>query len=292
MRFIVLTGTSGAGKMMAFHYFGDIGYYAVDNLPPDLLPSLADTCERMGRQRVLAVVDARAGTAVCELPAILDDLAVSGRRPELLFLDASDEVLVRRFKETRRPHPVFGAGRGTILDAIQAERLMLAELLSRADKIIDTSNLTPTDLRATLAELTNEQRGPGMMITVESFGFKFGVPIDADLVFDVRFLINPHYVPALTPLTGQAPEVIRYIYSDPLTRPFLKKMYDFISFSLPHYRREGKAYLTIAIGCTGGQHRSVTIADDLAKKLRRGGHRVSVFHRDVEHALAAREDKP
>lgn len=278
--------------MTAFHYFGDIGYYAADNLPPDLLSLLADTCERMGHQRVLAVVDARAGTAVCELPAILDNLKASGRRPELLFLDASDEVLVRRFKETRRPHPVFGAGRGTILDAIQAERSMLAELLSRADKIIDTSNLTPTELRATLSELTQEQQGPGMVITVESFGFKYGVPIDADLVFDVRFLINPHYVPDLMPLTGQAPEVIRYIHRDPLTRPFLKKMYDFISFSLPHYRREGKAYLTIAIGCTGGQHRSVTIADDLAKKLRRDGHRVSVFHRDVERALAARENKP
>jgi UPF0042 nucleotide-binding protein len=292
MRFIVLTGTSGAGKMAALHYFSDIGYFTVDNLPPDLLPSLADTCERRGIRRVLAVVDARAGRAVCELPAILDGLAATGRHPELLFLDASDEVLVRRFKETRRPHPAFGAGKGTILDAIHAERSMLAELLGRADKIIDTSHLTPGDLRAALAELTHEQQRPGMTITVESFGFKYGIPMDADLVFDVRFLINPHYIPELKPLTGRSPEVVQYIRSDPLTKPFLKKMIDFISFTLPHYQREGKAYLTIAIGCTGGQHRSVTVAEELAKKLRQRDYRVAVFHRDVERALAAREEQP
>jgi UPF0042 nucleotide-binding protein len=292
MRFIVLTGTSGAGKITAAHYFGDIGYYSVDNLPPRLLPELAESCRARKCDRALAVVDARAGASLRELPAVLEQLKANGTPAEVLYLDASDEVLVRRFKETRRPHPLFEQGRGSILDAIQAERTLLDEIRARADKVIDTSNLNPSELTAVLASVTGERSGPRLLITVESFGFKHGLPIDADLVFDVRFLVNPHYVPELKPLTGRDPAVARYVHQDPLTEPFLKKMLDFISFSLPQYEREGKAYLTIAIGCTGGRHRSVTIAQDVANYLGGEGYRVSVFHRDADRDSPTRDVEP
>src|SRR5579871_5524792 len=282
MRFIILTGTSGAGKMTALHYFTDIGYYAVDNVPPRLLPQLADACRAAGQQCVLAVVDTRAGASISGLPAILDRLTARKTAVEVLFLDASDEVLVRRFKETRRPHPIFGDGRRSVLEAVQAERALLEDIRARADKVIDSTNLTPAELCRALADVTDERRGPKLQITVESFGFKHGLPIDADLVFDVRFLANPHYIVDLQPLTGLAPEVAHYIHQDPLTDPFLERMFGLIAFSLPQYQREGKAYLTIAIGCTGGQHRSVTIGEDLAAFLRREGYRVTVFHRDIE----------
>lgn len=281
MQFLILTGTSGAGKMTAFHYLGDSGYYAVDNLPPRLLPALADACRAEGRERVLAVVDARVGQAITELPAVLDQLRANGTPAHLLFLDASDEALVRRFKETRRPHPLFESGRGTILDAVRAERRLLDELLARADKVVDTSSLSASEVGKVVADVLGETQQPGMVITVESFGFKHGIPIDADLVFDVRFLINPHYVPELKPLTGLSPQVAAYVHRHPLTEPFLEHLFAFVGFTLPQYLREGKAYLTIAIGCTGGQHRSVTVAEDLAEYLRREGYRVIVLHRDA-----------
>ncbi len=281
MRLIVLTGTSGAGKATALHYFEDSGFYAVDNLPPRLLVQLAEDCKQQGRQDVLAVVDSRAGNRLSDLPAVLDELTKDGVKAEMLFLDANDDVLVRRFKETRRPHPTFEAGSGTILDAVRSEREMLADILTRSDKIVDTSNLTPAELRSELTNLVSDSAGPGMVITVQSFGFKHGLPIDADLVFDVRFLVNPHYVLDLKPLTGLSPGVASYIHQDPLTEPFLGRLFDFVAFSLPQYGREGKAYLTIAIGCTGGRHRSVTIAEDLAAYLRVQGYRVAVYHRDL-----------
>lgn len=281
MRLIVLTGTSGAGKITATLYFNDIGYYTVDNVPPRLLPALVETCDAEGRQKVLAVVDARGGRSVCELPAVLDALTAAGTTVELIFLDASDEVLVRRFKETRRPHPIFAGGRGSILDAVHAEREMLEEILARADRVIDSSNRTPQELCTVLAEVTEERQGPRLLITVESFGFKHGVPIDADLVLDVRFLRNPHYVPELKGLTGLSPEVVAYIHEDPVTAPFFEKTMDMIRFTLPQYEREGKAYLTIAIGCTGGRHRSVAIAEEMAESLAKSGFRVTVFHRDA-----------
>jgi UPF0042 nucleotide-binding protein len=282
MRFIILTGTSGAGKMTAQRYFDDIGYYAVDNVPPGLLPEMARICQEEGRERILAVVDTRAGAPLANMPAILDRLTLQRTPAEILFLDANDETLIRRFKETRRPHPIFEQGRGSILDAIQAERALLDELRARADKVIDTSTLTPAELTRSLADVTGELTGPKFHITVESFGFKHGLPLDADLVFDVRFLANPHYVPELKPLTGMSPEVVHYIHQDPLTEPFLEKMFALITFSLPQYQREGKAYLTIAIGCTGGRHRSVAISEELGDYLRREGYRVSIYHRDTQ----------
>ena len=282
MRFIVLTGTSGAGKATAFNYFEDIGYRAVDNVPPRLLPELARSCLAEGLDKVLAVVDSRAGESVRELPAILDEVEKQGIKAELLFLDASDDALIRRFKETRRPHPTFPTSPGSVLDAIQTERRLMTEILGRADKVIDTSNMSPLELRQELSGVAGSAGGPGLTITIVSFGFKHGIPIDADLIFDVRFLVNPHYVPALKPLTGLSPEVAHYIHRDPLTEPFLKKLVDFVDFTLPQYAREGKAYLTIGIGCTGGRHRSVTIAEVLAASLRAEGFRVSVFHRDTD----------
>jgi RNase adapter protein RapZ len=287
MRYIILTGTSGAGKITASNFFGDIGYYAVDNLPPRLLPELARSCRDRGCDRVLAVVDARVGTLLSELPAALEALSAQGTPAEVIYLDASDEVLVRRFKETRRPHPIFEEGRGSILDAVRAERALLDETRALADKVIDTSNLSPSELAAALATVTGEQRGPRLNITLESFGFKHGLPIDADLVFDVRFLANPHYVPELKPFTGRDPAVAHYVHQDPLTEPFLEKMMSFVSFALPQYEREGKAYLTIAIGCTGGRHRSVTIAEDVARYLGGDGYRVTVFHRDADRERPA-----
>src|SRR5688500_8723024 len=271
MRFIVLTGTSGAGKATAFNFFEDIGYRAVDNVPPRLLPELARSCNTEGLDKVLAVVDSRAGESVRQLPAMLDEVEKQGIKAELLFLDASDDALIRRFKETRRPHPIFRSSPGSVLDAIQAERRLMSDVLARADKSIDTSNMSPLDLRNELSGIAGSAGGPGLTITIVSFGFKHGIPIDADLIFDVRFLINPHYVPALKPLTGLSPEVAHYIHRDPLTEPFLKKLVDFVDFTLPQYAREGKAYLTIGIGCTGGRHRSVTIAEVLAASLRAEG---------------------
>ena len=282
MRFIVLTGTSGAGKATAFNYFEDTGYRAVDNVPPRLLPDLARSCHAEGLDKVLAVVDSRAGESIRELPAMLDEVEKQGIKAELLFMDASDEALIRRFKETRRPHPTFRSAPGAVLDAIKAERQMLTEILGRADKSIDTTNMSPLDLRQELSSITGSESGPGLTITIVSFGFKHGIPIDADLIFDVRFLVNPHYVPELKPLTGVSPAVAHYIHRDPLTEPFLEKLVDFVDFTLPQYAREGKAYLTIGIGCTGGRHRSVTIAEDLAASLRAEGFRVSVFHRDSQ----------
>jgi RNase adapter protein RapZ len=281
MRLIVLSGTAGAGKMTAFGYFEDIGYYAVDNIPPRLLPALADECAREKRRNTLVIVDSRCGEQVRDLPAVLDSMQAQGRPAELLFLDSNDEVLVRRFKETRRPHPYFREGQGGILEAIRAERALLEEVRGRADRVIDTSALTPGELATVLSEVTGERARPRLMITAQSFGFKHGLPLDADLVFDVRFLANPHYVPELKPLTGMSPEVVSYIHRDPLTEPLLEKMFDFVGFSLPQYQREGKAYLTIAIGCTGGRHRSVALAEELAMYLQREGYRVTVFHRDV-----------
>jgi len=285
MRFLIVTGMSGAGKATALHYFTDIGYYAVDNIPPRLLPALADSCCGDGQDKLMVVVDARVGTALHELPATLELLAARATPAEVIFLDASEEVLVRRFKETRRPHPLFAAGK-SVLEAIQAERALLDEIRESADRIIDTSSLSASDLSSALALTADERPGPRLQITVESFGFKHGIPIDADLVFDVRFLANPHYVDRLRPLTGLSPEVARYVHQDPLTEPFLEKMFDLVGFTLPQYQREGKAYLNIAIGCTGGRHRSVTIAEDLATYLRGDSYRVEVLHRDARREPA------
>jgi UPF0042 nucleotide-binding protein len=286
MRFVVITGTSGAGKTVALHSFEDAGYYSVDNLPPRLLPSLAAFCQDEGHVRGAVVVDARSGASFAELPVVVQEMRKAGLVVEILFLDASDSVLVQRFKETRRPHallrrPSDTAASGGILEAIQAERAVLNSARALADKILDTSALTPGQLRDIIHTDYAGAARPGLLITITSFGFKFGLPVDADLVFDVRFLANPHYVPALQPLDGRDRRVAEYIRADSLTAELQERMYSLVEFSLPQYQREGKAYLNIAIGCTGGKHRSVVLAEDLADRLRTRSYQVVLRHRDL-----------
>ncbi len=282
---VVLSGMSGAGKHLAARVFEDLGWRVIDNLPPHLLPDLA---RDPGDERPLCVVcDVRAGqTGLADLLPVLDALAGTNGRAAftLLFLDASDPVLVQRFKETRRAHPLFGQnGSGGIAPAIAAERSHLQAVKERADKILDTSGMTPADLRAELVALFGEpsQRRHPLTVTIASFGFKHGSPLDADLVFDVRFLRNPHYVDALRPFDGRDARVETYVMDDERTSCFLDRLYDLVGWSLPHYVSEGKAYLTVAIGCTGGRHRSVVVAEKLAGFVRERGYPVYVQHRDA-----------
>ncbi len=286
MKIMVMTGPSGAGKTHALHSFEDATYYTVDNLPPRLLAPLAEFCLSEGFDRAAVVIDTRCGPTLSELPAAILALRKAGHQVETLFLDSSDDALVQRFKETRRPHPLFqlptdGIINGGILEAIQAERKQLKPLRALADRILDTSSVTPTQLRDLLHAAFAPDSRPGLLVTITSFGFKYGLPIDADLVFDVRFLVNPHYVPALRRLDGRDAPVAEYVYNDPLTIPFQDKMEDLVVFALPQYQKEGKAYLNIAIGCTGGRHRSVALSEDLAARLRRKGYHVALRHRDV-----------
>jgi UPF0042 nucleotide-binding protein len=297
MRFVVITGPSGAGKTLALHSFEDAGYYAADNLPPRLLPALVAFCRAEGYERGAVVIDTRAGASFAELPAVLQELDKAGFHVETLYLDASDDALVQRFKETRRPHPLMsvpedGVMEGGIVEAIQAERALLQTARALADSVLDTSAFTPAQLRDALHTAYAQDTRPSLLVTVISFGFKHGLPVDADLVFDVRFLANPHYVPDLQTLDGRDPQVVEYVHNDPLTRPFETHMEELVRFALPQYQREGKAYLNIAIGCTGGKHRSVVLAEDLAAQLRREGYRVVVRHRDAGAATSAPEATP
>lgn len=291
---VVLTGRSGAGKQLAARVFEDMGRRVVDNLPPRLLPDLLQTPSSPNDDfRPLCVVcDVRAGRAgVADLLPSLDRVRANGAAPPvtLLFLDASDAALVQRFKETRRTHPLFHQA-GGIVPALAAETDLLALVKERADKIMDTSGRHPSDLRAELMDLFADpvtQRHP-LTVTVASFGFKHGSPTDADLVFDVRFLRNPHYVNELRPFDGRDDAIENFVMADERTGCFLDRLYDLVGWSLPHYVSEGKAYLTIGIGCTGGRHRSVVVAEKLAQFVRERGYRVLVQHRDLGHAAAGR----
>ncbi|HTE17596.1 MAG TPA: RNase adapter RapZ [Armatimonadota bacterium] len=282
MRFVIITGISGSGKSQALRIFEDLGYYCVDNLPPALLAQLAD----LGKGRypnIACVVDVRAGKGLDALDPALEELSRREVETTILFLESSDPVLVNRFKETRRKHPLLLEA-GGILPSIQRERELLTDLKDHAHKVIDTSDHTPRSLSQLLAELFGERTGPqaGLVITVLSFGFKHGLPLDADLVFDVRFLRNPHYERDLRWQDGQQNGVVEFIRQDPLTQPFVDKLCDLVDFSIPPYIQEGKAYLTIAIGCTGGRHRSVMVTEDLAGFLRSRGYEPLIQHRDVK----------
>jgi len=282
VRFVIITGISGSGKSQALRIFEDLGYYCVDNLPPALLPQLADLGN--GRSANIAcVVDVRAGTGLDALEPALEELGKRELSTTILFLEASDPVLVNRFKETRRKHPLLLEA-GGILPSIQRERELLTDLKDHAHKVIDTSDHTPRSLSQLLGELFADRTGPqaGMVITIVSFGFKHGLPLDADLVFDVRFLANPHYVRELRWQDGQQAGVIEFVKQDPLTDPFLQKLYDLVTFTIPPYIQEGKAYLTIAVGCTGGRHRSVMVTEELAAFLRSRGYEPLVQHRDIK----------
>ncbi|MCL6646266.1 MAG: RNase adapter RapZ, partial [Dehalococcoidia bacterium] len=280
---LIITGLSGAGKSHAMRVFEDLNFFVVDNLPPALLPKFADLCLHSdGKvQRVAVVIDIRGGEFFDDLFHALGQLRALGVHHQILFLDASDEVLVRRFKETRRKHPL-AQGR-TVLQGIRAERRRLEAVKERADKIIDTSALTVHDLREEIiATYVRGERAGALEVSIISFGYKYGLPMDADLVFDVRFLPNPNYIPRFKKLSGRHPSVARYIRSFSQTREFIERITELLIYLLPHYIREGKSYLTIAFGCTGGRHRSVMIAAEIHKRLVRAGYRVKVTHRDIE----------
>jgi UPF0042 nucleotide-binding protein len=292
MRFVVITWPSGAGKTLALHSFEDAGYYTVDNLPPSLLPALAAFCREEGWDRAAVVIDTRCGPAFAQLPAILGEMSKTDTHIETLFLDAGDDALVKRFKETRRPHPLLRESEDSLLqegivEAIHAERALLQPARALVDHIFDTSALNGIQLRDAIHATYAQDTRPGLLVTITSFGFKHGLPIDADLVFDVRFLANPHYVPALTKLDGRDARVARYVHEDPRTGTFQEKMEDLVRFALPQYAQEGKAYLNIAIGCTGGQHRSVVLSENLAATLRQEGYRVALRHRDIREETSA-----
>jgi RNase adapter protein RapZ len=285
-RFIVLTGLSGAGKSQAIRALEDLGYFCVDNLPTQLVPTLAALSRSEGAvlPKVALVIDVREGGFLRQFPRVWRSLkAMRGLDPVLIFLEASHEALVRRFSETRRPHPL-AHGR-PVVEGIRAERAQLKKIRALADEIIDTSHLTVHQLRERFQAFAETRgRARALLVTLLSFGFKYGVPLDADNVFDVRFLPNPHFVPALKPKTGRDRAVVRFLSQQAVTGEFLTRAIDLLTFLVPEYVREGKAYLTVAVGCTGGRHRSVMIAEALAPALAAlKGVQVRVRHRDVGH---------
>ncbi|TGE36666.1 RNase adapter RapZ [Desulfosporosinus fructosivorans] len=279
---IVITGLSGAGRTQAMQSLEDQGFFCVDNLPPSFLVKFAELCaQSRGKVSKAAIVcDLRGGEFFESLSEALGNLEKEGFHLEVLFLDASDETLIRRYKESRRRHPLSPHGR--VLDGIQAERQQLEELRIRADNIIDTSNLSSQELRCKVAELFCKAQGLGQMaVSVISFGFKYGSPMDADLVMDVRFLPNPFYIQELRPLTGEHALVQDYVFGNPMAQEFMEKYLALLEFILPNYVQEGKNHLVIGIGCTGGQHRSVAIAERVGQFLKDRNYDVKVKHRDA-----------
>ena len=283
IRFVVITGMSGAGKSYAIKCFEDLGYFCVDNLPTTLIPTFAELCAQSSRaiRKIALGVDVREGEYLAHLMDALEELRTRGHRPEVLFLEAADETLVRRYHETRRRHPL--AGEGNVLDGIRAERRALAHLREEADRILDTTGLTVHELKDRLVETygARETRG-ALTVSLVSFGFKHGIPYDADLVFDVRFLPNPHFVEDLRKMDGRDPAVAKYVLARDESRELIERLEDLVRFLLPLYQREGKAYLTVAIGCTGGRHRSVTLVESLRTFVESLGFSPIVRHRDLD----------
>ena len=284
-RFIVLTGLSGSGKSQAIRALEDLGYFCVDNLPTTLIPTLAGLVKREGISRVAIVVDVREKAFLAEFQRTFRQLrAMKGLNPALIFLEATHDALVRRFSESRRPHPL--APDKSAAEGIRAERKRMNSIRAMADQIIDTSELTVHQLRQAFAAVSGVTRAEKtkLPVTLVSFGFKHGIPVDADLVFDVRFLPNPHFVQRLRSKTGRDRAVIKFMEEHPATSEMLDRLDDFLKFLIPQYVAEGKSYLTIAIGCTGGRHRSVMIAEALKKTIAGvPGARVRVQHRDIAH---------
>ncbi|MCM3618836.1 RNase adapter RapZ [Sutcliffiella horikoshii] len=279
---VIITGMSGAGKTVAIQSLEDLGFFCVDNLPPTLLPKFLELMEESGNKmnKVALVMDLRGREFFDSLFEALDDISeLSWVTPQILFLDAKDSVLVSRYKETRRSHPL--AKSGLPLEGIEHERELLEELKGRAQLILDTSNLKPRELREKILKQFATHSKQTFKLNVVSFGFKYGLPIDADLVFDVRFLPNPHYIDHMRPMTGLDEEVSSYVLKWTETQKFVEKLSDLLSFMLPYYKREGKSQLVLAIGCTGGQHRSVTLAEYFAKHYK-DEYDTLLTHRDIE----------
>ncbi len=282
MRFVIVTGMSGAGKSTALKALEDFGYFCVDNLPVELIPKFAEIAYDSGTEvnNVAIGVDIRSGGGIVKLSGYLEELDSQGYPFEILFLDASDEVIVKRYKETRRQHPLARSGR--VESGIVKERQKIGFLKDMASFIIDTTNLLTREFRSELEKIFVENREyHSFIITVVSFGFKYGIPRDADLVFDVRFLPNPYYVSELKPLTGNDKPVQDFVLNTPEAGEFLKKLQDMMLFLIPNYMKEGKNQLVIAIGCTGGKHRSVTLANSLYRMLLTTENSVKIEHRDI-----------
>ena len=285
MRCVIVTGMSGAGKSTALKMLEDMGYFCVDNLPVPLIPKMAELLSVPGTEinKAALGVDIRSGQNFSELEKILKDLDQSGTRFEILYLESRDDVLIKRYKETRRFHPLSGKG-GRVEEGIREERKRLKFLRERADYLIDSSHMLTRELRAELSKIFVENKEyKNLYISVLSFGFKYGIPADADLVFDVRFLPNPYYVDELRPLTGLDDEVFNYVMASDTAKAFADKLEDMIRFLIPNYIKEGKTSLVIGIGCTGGKHRSVTIARELFSRLSKSDeYGIRLEHRDAE----------
>lgn len=280
MDFLLVTGLSGAGKSQAIHALEDLGYFCIDNIPPELLERFFEICARTDQKgRFAAVIDVRS-------QAMFGDLMQAAQRHlgegnmRLLFLDAADEVLMRRYKETRRRHPLMDEQVGTIGEAVALEREALAGARALADYVVDTSQISAAQLKERIAALFSDRPSDGMTVSVTSFGFKYGLPNDSDLVFDVRCLPNPHYIDELRPLTGIDERVSGYVFGFEQSRALLARLLGLVEYTLPLYVREGKSHLVISMGCTGGKHRSVAFAEAVGRRLRECGVAVSVSHRD------------
>jgi UPF0042 nucleotide-binding protein len=280
---VILSGVSGSGKSTALRALEDAGFYCIDNLPIVFLEKLLELSGHTAGEvsRIALGVDAREGRFLADAPRVIQEVRQKGTEVQVLFLEASDDTLVRRYSETRRRHPLAGEG-GTVPDGIAAERQALAELKSIADEVIDTTTLNVHELKRLVARRFGAGGGTRLGVTIVSFGFRFGLPTHADMVLDVRFLPNPFFVPDLKPHPGTDPRVAAFVLGQPDAKAFLERLNDLLGFLLPRYRTEGKSYLTIAIGCTGGKHRSVALAAALSDRLEASGQPVRLWHRDVD----------
>ena len=285
MRFVIVTGLSGAGKTEATKSLEDMGYFCVDNLPPRLIPKFAEACNSGNIEKVALVIDIRGGVFFDDLFESLMYLKSSEFKYEILFLDASDEILVKRFKEARRSHPL--APQGRVLTGISEERNKLREVKDRADIIIDTSKYAIRDLREKINEYYGDVKSPEkqLSITILSFGFTYGIPVDSDLVFDVRFIPNPFYIPELKKYSGSDEPVKKYVLDQKETQGFIEKLEDMLRFLIPNYIKEGKRQLIVSIGCTGGRHRSVAIANAIHEQLLNDSFDSRIEHRDISEDL-------
>jgi RNase adapter protein RapZ len=279
---VILTGLSGSGQSTALKTFEDLGYYCVDNLPVELIPTFSDMIYGGDSEisRAALVVDAREGGQLAKLPDTIRQLRREGKPAQLVFIEATEESILRRFSETRRPHPL-GHDR-PVREGVRSERKLLAPIRKLADVVIDTTKFNVHELREFIKKRFQTQGKRPLLVSLVSFGYRYGVPPDADLVFDVRFLPNPHFVARLRPFSGRDKRVARYIKSFPQTGQFLRRIESLLAYLIPHYIREGKSYLTIAIGCTGGRHRSVTLSEELSRALARRGFHAKVHHRDLD----------
>ncbi|MGB8524081.1 MAG: RNase adapter RapZ [Candidatus Acidiferrales bacterium] len=281
---VLLTGLSGSGKGSVLNTFEDLGFYCVDNLPVALIPKFSELYVEGGEiERAALLVDAREGEQIDELPGIYRQL-VNEHPATLVFIEASDEALMRRFSETRRPHPL-GRG-GSVAEGIREERRRMAPIRRLADVVIDTTKFNVHELRQFIIDrFQNPGRRP-LLVSVVSFGYRYGIPAEADLVFDVRFLPNPHFVPRLRPFSGKDPRVARYIRSFTQTGEFLRRIESLLLYLIPHYIQEGKSYLTVALGCTGGRHRSVALAEIIKRAVKKKGYSAKVVHRDLDKTVS------